>query len=156
MFSVMLSNPFTSSSIKFAAGPFIPGRDQGRGWRRLVAALLTLAVVLTGGYAAVSIYIGTQIQVEKQLPIYATPASLGLQYKDVTFPSREDQVSLHWWSLSPSCWHFCCPSIRLHDPGWECIKVEEAQKRDCQCFLHLVVRYMAANESIEFTDEMPS
>lgn len=71
----------------------------GRGWRRLVAAFLTLAVVLTGGYAAVSIYIGTQIQVEKQLPIYATPASLGLQYKDVTFPSREDQVQLQGWFI---------------------------------------------------------
>jgi len=71
----------------------------GRGWRRLVATFLTLAVVLTGGYSAVSIYLATQIQVEKQTPAYATPASLGLQYKDVTFPSRDDHVQLQGWFI---------------------------------------------------------
>jgi uncharacterized protein len=71
----------------------------GRGWRRLVALLLILSVVLTAGYAAVSIYIGTQIQVEKHLPVTATPTSLGLQYKNVTFPSREDQVQLQGWFI---------------------------------------------------------
>jgi pimeloyl-ACP methyl ester carboxylesterase len=64
-----------------------------------VAVLLTLAVLFTGSYAAISIYIGPQIQVEPHLPIYATPASLGLQYKDVTFPSREDQVQLKGWFI---------------------------------------------------------
>ncbi len=71
----------------------------GRRWRRLVAALLALAVLLTASYAAISIYIGTQIQVKPHLPIHATPASLGLQYKNVTFPSREDQVQLKGWFI---------------------------------------------------------
>ncbi len=71
----------------------------GRGFRRLVAALLTLSVVLTGSYAAISIYIATQLVYPPQVPLYATPASLGLQYKDVTFPSREDHLQLQGWFI---------------------------------------------------------
>ena len=61
--------------------------------------MLALAVLFTTSYAAISIYIGTQIQGEPHVPMYATPASLGLQYKDVTFPSREDQVQLKGWFI---------------------------------------------------------
>lgn len=71
----------------------------GRGWRRLVTVLLTLSVMITGSYAAVSIYIATQLQVVKQTPAYATPASLGLQYKDVTFLSRDDHVQIQGWFI---------------------------------------------------------
>jgi len=34
-----------------------------------------------------------------QKPIYATPASLGLQFKYVTFPSRVNQVQLKGWYI---------------------------------------------------------
>jgi fermentation-respiration switch protein FrsA (DUF1100 family) len=34
-----------------------------------------------------------------QVPPHATPASLGLQYKEVTFPSREDNIQLHGWFI---------------------------------------------------------
>jgi uncharacterized protein len=71
----------------------------GRGRRRLVAILLTASVVATALYAAVSIYIATQIQVTQQTPPYATPASLGAQYKDVTFPSRDDHIQLQGWFI---------------------------------------------------------
>lgn len=71
----------------------------GRLWRRLVATLLVLSVVITGSYAAVSIYIGTQIQVATHKPLYATPASLGLQYRDVTFPSRDDHLQIQGWFI---------------------------------------------------------
>jgi fermentation-respiration switch protein FrsA (DUF1100 family) len=71
----------------------------GRGWRRLVATLLTLAVVLIGSYTAISIYIGTQIQVATQTPASTTPATLGLQYKNVTFPSREDHLQIRGWFI---------------------------------------------------------
>lgn len=71
----------------------------GRGWRRLVAALLALSIVITGSYAAVSIYIATQMQVVVQKPLYATPASLGLQYRDVTFPSWDDHLQIQGWFI---------------------------------------------------------
>lgn len=71
----------------------------GRGWRRLVAALLVLSIVITGSYAAVSIYIATQMQVVTHKPLYATPALLGLQYRDVTFPSRDDHLQIQGWFI---------------------------------------------------------
>ena len=50
----------------------------GRGFRRLVVVFLVLSTVFAMSYAAVSIYIATQIMVVQRVPIYATPASLGL------------------------------------------------------------------------------
>lgn len=54
----------TSTSSPAATHP----PASGRGWRRLVAALLTLSVIITAGYAVVSLSIATQIQVVKQTP----------------------------------------------------------------------------------------
>ena len=34
-----------------------------------------------------------------RVPLYATPASLGLQYKDITFTSREDNIQLSGWFI---------------------------------------------------------
>jgi len=72
---------------------------KGRGWRVFVAVLLTLSVLLMVGYSGVSFYIATQLQVGHRTPIYATPASLGLQYKDVTFPSRYDNLQIKGWFI---------------------------------------------------------
>jgi len=71
----------------------------GRGWRRLVATFLTVSVVVTSCFSVVSLYIAIQIQVVKQTPPYATPASLGAQYRDVTFPSRDDHLQLQGWFI---------------------------------------------------------
>ena len=71
----------------------------GRRTRRFVAVLLLISLVLTSSYAAVSIYIATQIMSVQPKPIYATPASLGLQYKDVIFPSREDRLQIQGWFI---------------------------------------------------------
>ena len=72
---------------------------KGRGWRIVVTVLLTLSVLLMVGYSGVSFYIATQMQIGTRLPIYATPASLGLQYKDVTFPSRYDNLQIKGWFI---------------------------------------------------------
>jgi uncharacterized protein len=72
---------------------------KGKVWRRVVAALLTLSVLLMVGYTGVSFYIATQMQIGNRTPIYATPASLGLQYKDVTFPSRYDNLQIKGWFI---------------------------------------------------------
>jgi uncharacterized protein len=72
---------------------------KGRGWRILVTVLLTLSVLLMVGYTGASFYIATQMQIGTRMPIYATPASLGLQYKDVTFPSRYDNLQIKGWFI---------------------------------------------------------
>src|SRR6266699_228822 len=67
--------------------------------RWIVVALLVISVIVTTAYTALSIYIATQLVYAPQKPIYATPASLGLQFKYVTFASREDQVQLKGWFI---------------------------------------------------------
>ena len=67
--------------------------------RWIVVALLIVSVIVTTAYTALSIYIATKLVYAPQTPIYATPASLGLQFKYVTFPSRIDQVQLKGWYI---------------------------------------------------------
>lgn len=90
---------FTPSQAAQTPGEARKNPASGRPWRTLVAALLALSTLAMVGYTAVSIYIGTQVQVEPRMAIYATPASLGLQYKDVSFPSRGDNVQLRGWFI---------------------------------------------------------
>ena len=67
--------------------------------RWVVVALLIVSVIVTTTYTALSIYIATKLVYVPQTPIYATPASLGLQFKYVMFPSRIDQVQLKGWYI---------------------------------------------------------
>src|SRR5262249_44979590 len=71
----------------------------GRGRRRPVAALLTLAVLLMVGYSGVSIYIAMRIMQVQRMPMNTTPAAFRLQYQNVTFPSRYDHVQLKGWFI---------------------------------------------------------
>jgi cephalosporin-C deacetylase-like acetyl esterase len=64
-----------------------------------VAALLTLAVLLMVGYSGLSIYMATRIQEVQRMPMDTTPAALGVQYQNVTFPSRYDNVQLKGWFI---------------------------------------------------------
>ena len=79
---------------------------KGRGWRLSVTVLLSLSVLLTLGYTATSIYmsyVGMQLSLTHRMPIDSTPSSLGLQYKDITFPSRYDHLQLKGWFIPRSC-----------------------------------------------------
>jgi len=67
--------------------------------RWIVVALLIVSVIVITFYTALSIYIATQLVYKPQKPLYATPASLGLQFKYVTFPSRIDQAQLKGWYI---------------------------------------------------------
>lgn len=67
--------------------------------RWIVVTLLIVSVIVITAYTALSIYIATQLVYVPQKSIYATPASLGLQFKYVTFPSRADQVQLKGWYI---------------------------------------------------------
>src|SRR5437588_12754924 len=71
----------------------------GRGIRRLVTSLLIISALLTTVYSALSIYIATRLVYAPQKPLYSTPAALGMQFKYVTFPSREDHVQLQGWFI---------------------------------------------------------
>ncbi len=92
-------SPQTSPSAAPAPSASDKSTKAGRGFRRLVAVLLALTAALTIGYTVISIYMATQLIHKPQIPLTATPASLGLQYKDVTFPSREDHLQLRGWFI---------------------------------------------------------
>ena len=92
---------FTHVSPPTASAP--PAVDKstqaGGRLRRLVAVVLALAVALTVGYAAISIYMATKLVHSSQLLPNVTPASLGLHYKEITFPSRDDHLQLRGWFI---------------------------------------------------------
>jgi fermentation-respiration switch protein FrsA (DUF1100 family) len=69
------------------------------GWRRAVAGLLILSGLLTLGYVAISSYIAEELVYETPKPIAKTPASLGLRFANVSFPSRNDHISLKGWLI---------------------------------------------------------
>jgi fermentation-respiration switch protein FrsA (DUF1100 family) len=93
----------TSPSTAPALSTSDKSTKAGRSFRRLVAVLLAITAVLTVGYTGISIYMATQLLHKPQLPLTSTPASLGLQYKEVSFPSRVDHLQLRGWFI-PGIW----------------------------------------------------
>jgi fermentation-respiration switch protein FrsA (DUF1100 family) len=87
------------SSLILAAQPQAGSKKTDRLLRWIVVTLLIVSVIVATAYTALSIYIATRLIYAPQVPIYATPASLGLQFKYVTFPSRVDQVKLKGWYI---------------------------------------------------------
>jgi fermentation-respiration switch protein FrsA (DUF1100 family) len=66
---------------------------------RLVAAALILTCVMTFVYTGLSVYVATQLAYEPPKPIAVTPAQYQLQYREVSFPAREDGVRLKGWFI---------------------------------------------------------
>jgi uncharacterized protein len=71
----------------------------GMAWRRGVAVLMTLVGLLTLGYVGISSYIAEQLVYAAPRPIVKTPASMGLRFANVSFPSRDDQINLKGWFI---------------------------------------------------------
>jgi len=68
-------------------------------WRRVVAALLVLAGVLSVGYIGISSYVAEQLVYRTPSPIHRTPTDLGLRFAYVSFPSRDDHLVLRGWLI---------------------------------------------------------
>jgi dipeptidyl aminopeptidase/acylaminoacyl peptidase len=68
-------------------------------WRRAVTGLLILSGLFSLGYIGISSYIAEQLVYTAPRPIVRTPASLGLRFANVTFPSRDDHISLKGWLI---------------------------------------------------------
>ena len=88
------------SSVSRAVRKPLPGTARrGRWLRRSVAALLLVSGLMTLSYTGLSIYVATRLVYVPQTPVKNTPASLGLAYRDITFPSRDDHVMLKGWYI---------------------------------------------------------
>ena len=68
-------------------------------WRRAVTGLLILSGLLSVGYIGISSYIAEQLVYEAPKAIVKTPASLSLRYANVSFASRDDQITLKGWLI---------------------------------------------------------
>jgi dipeptidyl aminopeptidase/acylaminoacyl peptidase len=60
---------------------------------------MILSGLLSLGYVGISSYIAEQLVYEAPKAIVKTPASLSLQFANVSFPSRDDRVSLKGWLI---------------------------------------------------------
>ena len=63
-----------------------------------MAPLIALEV-LTLGYVGISFLVATQVAFAQPTAITKTPADIGLNYRDVSFLSREDHLLLRGWFI---------------------------------------------------------
>jgi fermentation-respiration switch protein FrsA (DUF1100 family) len=88
-----------SSATPATAPPAVRLGTGGRLARRLTTTLLVLSSVLTFGYTGASVYIATRLAYTAPLPIQKTPAALGLDYQEISFPARVDNLTLRGWLI---------------------------------------------------------
>ena len=98
----MASHPPSSDNASLhAQGMLAPLRVAApckRVWQ-LVIMVVLVVYVLAFSYAGLSILLATQLVYVPQQPILKTPAALGLSYRNVSFPSREDHFMLQGWFI---------------------------------------------------------
>src|SRR5947209_18498562 len=66
---------------------------------KIIKAFLIISGILAFLYVSVSISVPVIINNRPPKPITSTPSSLGLNYRDVTFLSREDHLLLRGWLI---------------------------------------------------------
>ncbi|HEY97542.1 MAG TPA: alpha/beta hydrolase [Dehalococcoidia bacterium] len=65
-------------------------------WLKVIIGVVVLVIVIIIGISAYLGGIATRVDRES---ITIDPADLGLEYENITFPSREDHLTLHGWFL---------------------------------------------------------
>jgi uncharacterized protein len=80
-------------------GENISPRRKGRRARKLIVAFFIGLEVLFLLYAGISFFVATQLAYAQPTAITETPAVLGLNYRDVSFPSRQDHLLLRGWFM---------------------------------------------------------
>lgn len=65
-------------------------------WLKVILCVL-LAVIAV--FLGISVYLGHSMTAIERVLITETPALCGLDYEDVSFPSRVDELTLHGWYL---------------------------------------------------------
>ena len=69
------------------------------GSQRIITGFLIISGLLAFFYVSVSISLAFILSYRPQKPITRTPSSLGLNYRDITFLSREDHLLLQGWLI---------------------------------------------------------
>lgn len=66
---------------------------------KVFLTMVLIAALMVGGVLGVSAYVGWNLTHPVRQALDTTPLSLGLAYKNVTFPSREDGLELKGWLI---------------------------------------------------------
>jgi fermentation-respiration switch protein FrsA (DUF1100 family) len=74
-------------------------KRKSRRTRKFIVAFLIMMEVLILSYVGISFFIATQLAYAQPKAITETPAELGLNYRDVSFPSRQDHLLLRGWFM---------------------------------------------------------
>ncbi len=65
-------------------------------WLKVILGFVAFVIV---AYLGISVFLGHSMTQAKRLLLEGNPAQLGLEYKDVSFYSVEDEISLNGWYL---------------------------------------------------------
>ena len=60
---------------------------------------LPLIIVVVVAFLGISVFLGHSMTTVERVPIEGNPALLGLSYEEVSFPSIDDDLTLHGWYL---------------------------------------------------------
>lgn len=66
-------------------------------WQKIVIILIA---VLAVAFFGISAFLGVSMTVVERVAVELDPALLGLEYENVTFPSRQDSLTLHGWLIT--------------------------------------------------------
>ncbi|HYX48758.1 MAG TPA: alpha/beta hydrolase, partial [Ktedonobacteraceae bacterium] len=94
----MSFRPFKRDKVT-ATGEVISARRKGNKARKLLVALFIGLEVLILSYIGISFFVATQMAYAQPKVITETPAALGLNYRDVSFLSRQDHLLLRGWFM---------------------------------------------------------
>lgn len=65
-------------------------------WLKLILIVVLAAIA---AFLGISVYLGHSMTAVERLPITETPALCGLDYEEISFPSRVDELTLYGWYL---------------------------------------------------------
>lgn len=84
---------------------------------RLAGAVAVLAAVGVAGYAGICAAVAVGLSRAERVPFTRTPEQFGLDYEDVQFRSRQDDVLLDGWLLKPKVTTWKRPIVVVHGMG---------------------------------------
>ena len=94
----MSFRPFKRDKVTVTGEVISPKRKSSRA-RKLIVALFISLEVLILSYIGISFFVATQMAYAQPMAITETPAVLGLNYRDVSFLSRQDHLLLRGWFM---------------------------------------------------------
>jgi fermentation-respiration switch protein FrsA (DUF1100 family) len=65
-------------------------------WLKVILVVLLAAIA---AFLGISVYLGHSMTAVERVPITDTPAVCGLDYEEINFPSRVDELTLYGWYL---------------------------------------------------------